>query len=64
QLVTHRVSAGLDNLGTQRQAEAGPPAARAQLAALDEALAQTRNRIAALLGAGPDRAPKVKAPAL
>jgi NodT family efflux transporter outer membrane factor (OMF) lipoprotein len=54
-LVTHRVAAGLDNLGTQRQAEAGPPAARAQIAALDEALAQTRNRIAALLGAGPDR---------
>jgi len=55
QLVTHRVTAGLDNLGAQRQAEAGPPAARAQIAALDEALAQTRNGIAALLGAGPDR---------
>ncbi len=54
-LVTHRVAAGLDNLGAQRQAEAGPHAARAQIAALDEALAQTRNRIAALLGAGPDR---------
>ncbi|MBI3437105.1 MAG: efflux transporter outer membrane subunit, partial [Proteobacteria bacterium] len=55
QLVTHRVQAGLDNRGTQRQAEAGPPAARAQIAALDEALAQTRNRLAALMGAGPDR---------
>lgn len=55
QLVSHRVTAGLDNRGTQRQAEAGPPAARAQIAAIDEALAQTRNRIAALLGAGPDR---------
>jgi NodT family efflux transporter outer membrane factor (OMF) lipoprotein len=55
QLVAHRVSAGLDNRGTQREAEAGPPAARAQIAALDEVLAQTRNRIAALLGAGPDR---------
>ncbi len=55
QLVAHRVQAGLDNRGAQRQAEAGPPAARAQIAALDEALAQTRNRIAALLGAGPDR---------
>lgn len=63
QLVTHRVTAGLDNLGTQRQAEAGPPAARAQIAALDEALAQTRNRIAALLGAGPDRGLTLTPPA-
>jgi len=62
-LVTHRVAAGLDNLGAQRQAEAGPPAARAQIAALDEALAQTRNRIAALLGAGPDRGLTLTAPA-
>ena len=62
-LVTHRVAAGLDNLGAQRQAEAGPPAARAQIAALDEALAQTCNRIAALLGAGPDRGLTLTAPA-
>jgi NodT family efflux transporter outer membrane factor (OMF) lipoprotein len=62
QLVSHRVSAGLDNRGTQRQAEAGPPAARAQIAAIDEALAQTRNRIAALLGAGPDRGLTLTAP--
>ena len=63
QLVTHRVSAGLDNLGAQRQAEAGPPSARAQIAALDEALAQPANRIAALVGAGPDRGLTLTPPA-
>jgi NodT family efflux transporter outer membrane factor (OMF) lipoprotein len=63
QLVARRVESGLDNRGEQRQAEAGPPAARAQIAALDEALAQTRNRLAALLGAGPDRGLAITAPA-
>jgi NodT family efflux transporter outer membrane factor (OMF) lipoprotein len=62
QLVMHRVRAGLDNRGTQRQAEAGPPAARAQIAALDEALAQTRNQLAALMGAGPDRGSAIAPP--
>lgn len=63
QLVARRVSVGLDNLGAQRQAEAGPPNARAELAALDEAIAQTRNRLASLLGAGPDRGLSITAPA-
>ena len=54
-LVTRRVNAGVDTRGELREAEAGPPAARAQMAALDEAIAQTRNQIAALMGAGPDR---------
>ncbi|HVY84550.1 MAG TPA: efflux transporter outer membrane subunit [Caulobacterales bacterium] len=54
-LVTRRVQSGLDTRGEQRQAEAAPSAARAQIAALDEAIAQTRNQLAALVGAGPDR---------
>ncbi|MET0546845.1 MAG: efflux transporter outer membrane subunit [Caulobacterales bacterium] len=62
-LVSRRVTAGLDTRGELRQAEAGPPAARAQLAALDEALALTRNRLAALLGAGPDRGLTIARPA-
>lgn len=62
ELVTRRVNIGLDNLGAQRQAEAGPPTARAELAALDEAIAQTRNRLAALLGAGPDRGLSITPP--
>ena len=54
-LVSDRVTNGLDTRGELRQAEAGPPNARAELAALDEQIAQTRNGLAALLGAGPDR---------
>lgn len=61
-LVAQRVKTGLDTMGEQRQAEAGPPLARADIAALDEATAQTRNRIAALLGAGPDRGLAVSLP--
>ena len=46
---------GLDTLGEQRQAEAEPLQAKADLAAIDEQIALTRNRLAALVGAGPDR---------
>ncbi|MDX2274451.1 MAG: efflux transporter outer membrane subunit [Hyphomonadaceae bacterium] len=62
QLVAQRVASGLDNTGAQRQAEAGPPNARADIAALDEAIAQTRNRLAALVGAGPDRGLSINPP--
>jgi len=54
-LVSDRVTNGLDTRGELRQAEAGPPNARAELAAIDEQIAQARNGLAALLGAGPDR---------
>jgi NodT family efflux transporter outer membrane factor (OMF) lipoprotein len=62
-LVIRRVKAGLDTQGEQRQAEAGVPAARAQLAGLDESISLTRNRLAALLGAGPDRGLTIERPA-
>jgi NodT family efflux transporter outer membrane factor (OMF) lipoprotein len=62
-LVARRVTIGLDNRGTQSEAEAGVPAARADIAAIDESIAQTRNRIAALIGAGPDRALTIAPPA-
>src|SRR5258706_3330746 len=55
QLVRSRVINGLDTLAEQRQAEAEPLQAKADLAAIDEQLALTRNRLAALAGAGPDR---------
>jgi NodT family efflux transporter outer membrane factor (OMF) lipoprotein len=55
QLVGQRVKNGLDTRGEQRQAEAEPLQSRADLAAVDEQIALTRNRLAALLGAGPDR---------
>ncbi|RAK51385.1 efflux transporter outer membrane subunit [Phenylobacterium deserti] len=54
-LVANRVANGLDTRGEQRLAEAEPLQSRADLAALDEQIALTRNRISALLGAGPDR---------
>jgi NodT family efflux transporter outer membrane factor (OMF) lipoprotein len=54
-LTQRRVDNGLDTLAELNLAKAGPPAARADLKAIDEQIALTRNRIAALLGAGPDR---------
>lgn len=63
-LTARRVENGLDTRGELRQAEARVPAARAELAALDESIALTRNRIAALVGAGPDRALTIARPQL
>ena len=54
-LVSDRVTNGLDTRAELKQADAAVPAARADLAATDEAIGLTRNRIAALLGKGPDR---------
>lgn len=61
-LVARRVASGLDTRGEQRQADAGVPLARGDLAATDEAIALTRNRIAALLGAGPERGASIALP--
>src|SRR5271170_141328 len=61
-LVSRRVDNGLDTRAELKQAEAGAPAARAQVAAVDEQIAQTRNRIAALMGAGPDRGTSITRP--
>ena len=48
ELVQQRVSAQLDSQAELKQAEIGVPAARGQIAALDEAIALTRGQIAAL----------------
>jgi NodT family efflux transporter outer membrane factor (OMF) lipoprotein len=63
-LTAKRVLNGLDTRGEQRQAESRVPAARAEIAALDEAIALTRNRLAALVGAGPDRGLAIERPRL
>lgn len=63
-LVDGRVRSGLDTRGDLRQAEAGLLAARADLAAADEAIALRRNQIAALVGAGPDRGLDIARPTL
>lgn len=62
-LVGDRVANGLDTRAESKQADAAVPAARADLAATDEAIALTRNRIAALLGKGPDRGLTIALPA-
>ena len=62
-LVVRRVADGADTQAEQKQAEAGPPAARADLAAIDEQIVETRNQIAALLGDGPDRGLAIQPPA-
>jgi NodT family efflux transporter outer membrane factor (OMF) lipoprotein len=61
-LVQKRVTNGLDTQAELRQAQAGPPTARAELAALDEEIAQTRNGLAALMGKGPDRGLSIDRP--
>ncbi len=62
-LVARRVVSGLDTRGEQRQADAAVPLARGDLAATDEAIELTRNRLAALIGAGPERGAKIALPA-
>lgn len=61
-ILRSRVRHGYDSDADLAQAEAGPPAARADLAAADEAIGLARNRLSALLGAGPDRGAHVVRP--
>ena len=61
-LVSQRVEQGSANAGEGHQAEASQAMALQDLAALDEQIALTRNRLAALLGAGPDRGLSISAP--
>ena len=62
-LVSRRVTNGLDTRGELNQAQAGVPSARADLDLIDEQIAQTRDAIAALLGQGPDRGLALQRPA-
>ena len=64
QLTSERVAVGVDTRGSLRQAQSRVPAARADIAALDEAIVLTHNRLAALLGSGPDRGLKIRRPQL
>lgn len=63
-LVAKRVDNGLDTRAELSQAQAGPPSARAELAALDEEIALARNALAALLGEGPDRGLAIQRPSV
>ena len=61
-LFRQRVEGGLDNRGTEELARSRAAGARGDLAANEEAVALTRNRIAALVGEGPDRALDIHPP--
>lgn len=62
-LTVDRVASGLDTQAELKQARAAVPTARADLIATDEQIALTRNRLASLLGKGPDRGLSIQAPA-
>jgi NodT family efflux transporter outer membrane factor (OMF) lipoprotein len=61
-LAQQRFDAGLDTNAELRQAEALLPAARVDLAQIDESIGLVRNQIAALLGKGPDRGREIGVP--
>lgn len=63
ELMRKRVDIGLENEGAAQRAASARAAAEAELAAVEEALALNRHRIAALLGAGPDRGLTIERPA-
>lgn len=60
----NRQGEGLENEGAVARALSGGETAKAEIAAIDEQIALTRNRIAALMGAGPDRGLALKRPHL
>jgi NodT family efflux transporter outer membrane factor (OMF) lipoprotein len=62
-LTRDRNAAGIDSRLELKQAESALPAAREQIAQLDEVIALTRNQLAALLGQGPDRGLAIERPA-
>jgi NodT family efflux transporter outer membrane factor (OMF) lipoprotein len=61
-LMQAREGHGLENHGAVMRAEAGRASAASDLAALDEQIELTRNRIAALLGEGPARGQTIALP--
>lgn len=63
-LFTERFNNGLENRGGMREADARVATAEGTVLALDERIAHQRNRLAALLGAGPDRGLKLARPSL
>jgi NodT family efflux transporter outer membrane factor (OMF) lipoprotein len=62
-LVGRQLAGGLANRGEADQARAASAASQQDLAALDEQLAIARDRLAALVGAGPDRGLALNRPA-
>ncbi|WP_323129491.1 efflux transporter outer membrane subunit [Klebsiella quasipneumoniae] len=63
-LTQQRFAAELDSQIDIKQSQAAIPATRARIAALGESMELSRNRLAALLGKGPDRGRAITAPQL
>ncbi len=63
-LVEQRTLSGLDTRAELKQSAARIPQAQADLEATDEAIALTKNALAALVGNGPDRALTIDRPAV
>jgi NodT family efflux transporter outer membrane factor (OMF) lipoprotein len=63
ELFAKRFANGLETRGSLRQADSRRAAAMADVLALDEQIALQKNRLAALVGAGPDRALAIARPA-
>src|SRR5262249_38198894 len=61
-LFRNRLENGLETRGSVRQVEARRAAAEADVLSLEEQIALQRNRIAALMGAGPDRGLTINRP--
>ncbi len=61
-LFAERQKQGLENMGAVSQAEGKKNLAENDLVQIDVRIAETRNRIAALVGAGPDRGLQIKPP--
>lgn len=63
-LFAERFTNGLETRGSVRDAEARRASAEGDLLAIDEQIGLQRNRLAALLGAGPDRGLSINRPAV
>ena len=63
-LFQQRYNNGLETMGSVKQVQAKLAAAQADLAAVDESIALSRNELAALMGAGPDRGVAVQRPGI
>ncbi|MBC8740747.1 efflux transporter outer membrane subunit [Paraburkholderia sp. UCT31] len=64
QLFRERFANGLETQSGVKQAESKQQSAQADLLELDESIALERNKIAALMGAGPDRGLRIERPAV
>jgi NodT family efflux transporter outer membrane factor (OMF) lipoprotein len=61
-LTSQRFQAGLDSKVELKQAETALPQSRERIARLEELVALSKNRLAALVGAGPDRGLDIQRP--